>query len=82
MPVAGERMNVQISREIRWLEKDRQGPRLGGLDLAAVFPELGRDEGKSQPPVHRLLSSSRDSRPSAKHTVLVYLESPGPGDLP
>src|SRR3954471_4214064 len=70
-------MHVKIAAQVWQPDQPRQPPRFGGLDLAAIFAQLGRNVCEPERLVNSFLRLTRDERAvvHAVQAVLVQLEA-------
>ena len=67
-------LGLEIAAQGAVLDQPRQAARAGGLDLALVLAQLGRDVRQVEARVDLLLGAAGDRRVAAKEAVLVQLE--------
>jgi hypothetical protein len=68
-------VHVQVAAQVGALDQRRQSARGGGLDLAAVLAQFGRNPGQPERGVDLLLGRARATAPALEQTVLVELHA-------
>ena len=80
--VRGSGVAMKITANVVEFDQSRQLALAGGLDLAPVLAQLGRNEWKSQLTENLALGPPGDALLAAKETVLVQLQFPACSEFP